>query len=43
MTAKTMITPICARMKTASSTLLTPEPSGRSQWPTIWEANAPCL
>ena len=29
-----MITPSWARMNTTSSTLLTPYPSGRSQWPT---------
>ena len=35
-----MITPIWASRNTASSTELTPYPSGASQFPTVWEANA---
>ena len=31
-----------ARMNTVSSTLFTPVPSGASQCPTSWDANAPC-
>ena len=41
-TANAMTTAIWASRNTASSTLLTPTPSGCSQCPTIWDANAPC-
>ena len=42
-TAKAITTAIWPSRNTTSSTLFTPYPSGASQWPTTWDANAPWL
>jgi hypothetical protein len=42
MTRNAITTATWPSRNTTSSTLLVPYPSGASQRPTTWEANAPC-